>query len=43
MGLAVCYGIIQKHNGVIDVESQEGIGTKMLIKLPLEDKDARTA
>ncbi len=43
IGLAVCHGIIQKHSGAIDVKSQEGIGTKMLIKLPLEveDKDAR--
>ena len=40
IGLAVCYGIIQKHNGVIDVKSQEGIGTTMFIKLPLEDRDA---
>ncbi len=40
IGLAVCHGIIQKHNGVIDVKSQEGIGTAMLIKLPLEDNDA---
>ena len=23
IGLAVCHGIIQKHNGVIDVKSQE--------------------
>jgi len=40
IGLAVCYGIIQKHNGVIYVKSQEGIGTTMFIKLPLEDRDA---
>ncbi len=39
IGLAVCYGIIQKHNGVIDVKSQEGIGTTMFIKLPLEEKN----
>jgi signal transduction histidine kinase len=42
IGLAVCYGIIQKHNGIIDVKSQEGIGTKMFIKLPLEEKDAKS-
>ncbi len=40
IGLAVCHGIIQKHNGVIDVKSEEGIGTKMFIKIPLKDKDA---
>ena len=43
MGLAVSYGIIEKHNGTIDVKSQEGIGTNMCVKLPLEDKDARPA
>ncbi len=41
MGLAVCNGIIDKHNGIIEVKSQEGKGTNMIIKLPLEDKDAR--
>ena len=43
IGLAVCHGIIQKHNGVIDVKSQEGIGTVMFIKLPLGEKDAGPA
>ena len=41
MGLAICHGIIEKHHGTIDVKSQEGIGTSILIKLPLEDKSAR--
>jgi len=40
MGLAVCHGIIDKHNGIIEVKSQEGKGTNMIIKLPLEDEDA---
>ena len=43
IGLAVCHGIIQKHNGVIDVKSQEGIGTTMFVKLPLEDNDAESS
>ncbi|MCP4267786.1 MAG: HAMP domain-containing protein [Candidatus Brocadiaceae bacterium] len=41
MGLAVCHEIIEKHNGYIDVKSQESVGTNMCVKLPLEDKDAR--
>ncbi len=41
MGLAVCHGIIDKHNGIIEVKSQEGKGTNMIIKLPLEDEDAK--
>ncbi|GAX62130.1 signal transduction histidine kinase [Candidatus Scalindua japonica] len=39
IGLALCHGIMQKHNGVINVKSQEGVGTKMFIKLPLVDVD----
>lgn len=33
LGLAVCYGIIQKHNGRIEVESEENNGTKFTIVL----------
>ncbi len=35
MGLAVCHGIIEKHEGTIDVRSREGKGSTMFIKLPL--------
>ncbi len=41
MGLAVCQGIIEKHKGTLEVNSQVGIGTNIYVKLPLEDKDAR--
>ena len=34
LGLASAYGIIKSHKGVIDVESQVGIGTKFCIYLP---------
>ena len=43
IGLPVCHGIIQKHNGIIGVESLKGIGTTMFIKLPLEDNDTGSA
>jgi two-component system NtrC family sensor kinase len=33
LGLAVCYGIIEKHKGRIEVESEEGKGTTFTIKL----------
>ncbi len=35
LGLAVCYSIIQKHEGEIEVESELGKGTTFNIKLPV--------
>ncbi len=35
LGLAVTYGIIQAHQGEIEVESQPGKGTTFTITLPL--------
>ena len=35
LGLAICYGIIQEHNGTINVKSCLGEGTNFIIKLPV--------
>ncbi|THB66301.1 MAG: GAF domain-containing protein [Gammaproteobacteria bacterium] len=35
LGLSISYGIIEKHNGTIDVESTVGEGTTFTIKLPI--------
>jgi signal transduction histidine kinase len=35
LGLSISYGIIEKHKGTIEVESEVGIGTKFIIKLPI--------
>jgi len=35
LGLAVAYGIIQRHRGKIEVESKEGEGTTFTIYLPM--------
>ena len=35
LGLALNYGIIEDHDGRIDVESEEGKGTKFIVKLPV--------
>ncbi|OGP89147.1 MAG: hypothetical protein A2031_02445, partial [Deltaproteobacteria bacterium RBG_19FT_COMBO_43_11] len=37
LGLSIAYGIIQKHNGTIDVECKPGKGTTFIICLPVYD------
>ncbi len=34
LGLSIAYGVISKHNGVIDAESEPGKGTTFIITLP---------
>lgn len=46
LGLSVSLGIVQKHNGTIEVESEKGRGTTFIIRLPRgvgyeEDFDSR--
>jgi signal transduction histidine kinase len=36
LGLSIAFGIIQKHQGSISVESKESQGTRFTIRLPLE-------
>ena len=38
LGLDVCKGIIQSHEGTIFCESQPGVGTTMTVRLPLKKK-----
>ncbi len=38
LGLSISYGIIDKHHGKIQVESQPGKGTEFIISLPVEQK-----
>jgi len=35
LGLAVCYSIMKKHNGHIQIDSQEGAGTSVTLLLPV--------
>jgi CheY-like chemotaxis protein len=42
MGMAVSFGIIRRHNGSIDVESEPGRGTTFRISLPV-DKEAHAS
>jgi signal transduction histidine kinase len=36
LGLAVCRMIVERHGGHIEVDSEEGAGTTVLVRLPLE-------
>ncbi|GAB4345217.1 MAG: hypothetical protein Kow006_02130 [Gammaproteobacteria bacterium] len=40
LGLSLSYGIIQKHGGSIEVESEPGKGTRFRISLPIEGRVA---
>ncbi len=41
-GLSIAYDIIvDKHNGTIDVETEENIGTKFIITLPVDNTDIK--
>jgi len=39
LGLAMVYGSMQNHGGIIDVESEEGSGTRMKLYFPLSDSN----
>jgi signal transduction histidine kinase len=39
LGLSIVYGIIEKHQGSITVESKEGEGTRFVIRLPYNPQD----
>ena len=39
LGLSIVYGIIEKHQGSISVESKEGEGTRFIIRLPFKPRE----
>lgn len=42
LGLAMCYGIVQRHGGIIELDSEVGRGTMFTIRIPIHGPaDAR--
>ena len=39
LGMSLCYSIIEKHSGSIDVESEVGKGTTFIISLPVKQDE----
>jgi signal transduction histidine kinase len=40
LGLSVSYGILQQHGGSLEVESEENVGTTVMVVLPAHRQDA---
>jgi two-component system, NtrC family, sensor kinase len=38
LGLAISYGIVQDHGGSIEVQSEAGVGTEFIVKIPLDQE-----
>ena len=39
LGLAVTHKLIREHGGEVEVQSQPGVGTEFIVKLPFAPRD----
>jgi len=42
LGLSVCYGIVKKRGGVLEIENVNPLGARVTIKLPVVDAPAQS-
>jgi signal transduction histidine kinase len=40
LGLSITYNILQEHKGTLEFESQQGVGTKAIVTLPVINRDS---
>jgi signal transduction histidine kinase len=38
LGLTLCRRVVAAHGGEIDVESEEGLGTRVVMRLPVQEE-----
>lgn len=43
LGMSTVYGIVKQNRGFIDIESEEGVGTKVIVYFPLVTENAQQA
>jgi len=43
LGLAICRQIVTQHGGTIDIESQVGVGTRIVVLLPDPNFETETS
>jgi len=43
LGLAIVKHIVERHRGRLDIESQEGVGTKVIVRFPIADESAQVS
>ena len=41
LGLAISYGIVRDHDGSIEVQSEDGVGSEFIVKIPLDLESRR--